>query len=160
MKGNGSRLAQSRFELICYWILTGNERKWASAGSKQILVDLLLNSNRKKRKLTSAGSEQILIDLLLNSNWKWKEIGLGWLRADFGWFAIKLKWEMKGNWPRLAQSRFWLICYSILLGSERKLASADWEQILVDLLSNSNREWKEIGLGWLRADFGWFAIQF
>ena len=80
----------------------------ASAGSKQMLVDLLLNSNRNwllnsnrnglgcfradlglicyriligiQRKLISGGSEQILVDLLSNS----KEIWLGWLRADVG----------------------------------------------------------------------------
>ena len=113
MKRNCLRLAQSRFWLICYWILLRNERKLDSAGSEQISVDLLLNSNRKwkgigvgwlrsrfwlicywilignERKLPSPGSEQILVDLLLNSNRKWKEIGLGWLRADFGWFAIE-----------------------------------------------------------------------
>ena len=42
-----------------------------------------------ERKLASAGSEQILVDLLLNSNWKWKEICLGWVRADAVGFAIK-----------------------------------------------------------------------
>ena len=70
---------------------------------------------------------------------------------------------MKGNWPRLAQSRFWLICFQIqignkvklasagseqilvicycsLIGNEMKLASAGSEQILVDLLLNSNRK--------------------
>ena len=40
-------------------------------------------------KLASAGSEQILVDLLSNSKWKWKEVGLGWLKADSGWFATK-----------------------------------------------------------------------
>ena len=57
---------------------------------------------------------------------------------------------MKGNLPRLAESRFWLISYWILIGNERKLASAASEQILVDLLLNSNRKWKEIGLGWFK----------
>ena len=61
---------------------------------------------------------------------------------------------MKGNWRRLAQGRFWLICYQILIGNEWKLASAGSGQILVDLLLNSNRKWKEIAFGWLKADFG------
>ena len=42
---------------------------------------------------------------------------------------------MKGNWPRLAQSRFCLICYWILIGNKRQLASAGSEQILVDLIT-------------------------
>ena len=33
MKGKGRRLAQSRFLLICYSILIGNERELGSAGS-------------------------------------------------------------------------------------------------------------------------------
>ena len=61
----------------------------ASIGSEQILVDFLSNSIRQERKLASAGSEQILVDLLSNSNKKWKEIGVGWLKPDFGWFAIE-----------------------------------------------------------------------
>ena len=61
---------------------------------------------------------------------------------------------MKGNWPQLAQSIFWLICNQILKGNERKLASAGSEQILVDLLLNYNRKGKEIDLSWLRTDFG------
>ena len=39
--------------------------------------------------LNLAGSEQIVVDLLLNSNKKWKANGVGWLRAGFGWFAIE-----------------------------------------------------------------------
>ena len=35
---------------------------------------------------------------------------------------------MKGNLHRLAQSRFWLICYQILIGNARKLAWATFEQ--------------------------------
>ena len=62
------RLAQSRFWLICRRILIGNERKFASVGSEQILVDLLMNSIGNERKLASAGSEEILVVLLLNSN--------------------------------------------------------------------------------------------
>ena len=31
---------------------------------------------------------------------------------------------MKGNWPQLAQSRFWLHCFQILIRNKRKLASA------------------------------------
>ena len=48
----------------------GNERKLASAGSDQILVDLLLVIIGNERTLASAGSEQILVDLLLTSNRK------------------------------------------------------------------------------------------
>ena len=69
------------------WIASRKKLVWV--GLEQILVDLLLNSNRKWKEIVLAGSEQILVDLLLNSNRKWKEIGLGWLRADFGWFAIE-----------------------------------------------------------------------
>ena len=87
MKGNWLRPPQSRFWLVCYQILIRNKRKLASAGSEQILVDLLLNSIGNERKLASAGSEQILVDLQSYSNKKCKAIG------------------------RLAQSRFWLICY-------------------------------------------------
>ena len=45
MKGNWLRLAQSRLWLIYYQIRMRNERKFASAGSEQILVDLLSSSN-------------------------------------------------------------------------------------------------------------------
>ena len=68
MKGNWLQLAQSRFWLICYQIIIGNERKLASAGSEQILVDLLLIIIANERTLASAGSEQILVDLRSNSS--------------------------------------------------------------------------------------------
>jgi len=42
----------------------------------------LLTGN--ERKLASAASEYILIDLLSNLNRKSNEIGVGWLEADFG----------------------------------------------------------------------------
>ena len=61
---------------------------------------------------------------------------------------------MKGNCARLLQSRFWLICYQILIGNERKLGSGASKQILVDLLSNSNKKCKEIELGCLKAALG------
>ena len=80
--------------------------------------------------------------------------------SGFGHVSLQKSSKKEQHWPQLAQSRFWLICYWILIGNGRKLASAGSEQILVDLLLNSNRKWKEIGLGWLRADFGWFAIEF
>ena len=47
---------------------------------------------------------------------------------------------MEGNWPGLAQSRFWLLCNQILIENERKLAWAGSELILIDLQSNS--DWK------------------
>ena len=87
------------------------------------------------------------MDLQWNANWTWKEIGLGWLRADFdcfaikfqlkvkeiglgwfrvdfGWFAIKFWLNIKGHRLGLVQSRFWLI-----------------------FQFNSNWKFKEIGLG-------------
>ena len=60
----------------------------------------------------------------------------------------------------LAQNRLWLICYWILIRNERQMASAGSEQVLVDLLLNSNKKWRANGVGWLKADFGWFAIEF
>ena len=70
----------------------------------------------------------------------------------------------------MAHSRFSLIYVPILIENERKLAWAGVEHILVDLLAQS-RFWlicnhtliendrklvgsKQIGLGWLREDFG------
>ena len=61
---------------------------------------------------------------------------------------------MKLRWPRQGQSRFWLICYQIQMRNERKLASTGSEQVFVDLLSNSIWKYKEIGIGYLSADFG------
>ena len=133
VKGNRPRLAQSTFWLICLQILIRNKRKLASAGAYfgwfAIKFSLEMKGNwrrlaqrtlwltcyqiliRNERKLASAGSEQVLMNLLLNSNCEWKEIGVGWLRAGVGWFAIKFSLQTKGNWPRLAKSLFWFICY-------------------------------------------------
>ena len=44
--------------------------------------------------------------------------------------------------------------------SDDSARAAGSEHILVNLLLNSNRKWQEIGFDWLRADFGWFAIEF
>ena len=71
---------------------------------------------------------------------------------------VQFECEMKGNWPRQAQSRFCWICYQILIRNTRKLVSAGPEQILVDLQLDSNWKWKEIGVGWLSSDFGWFVV--
>ena len=93
MKGNWFRLAQSRFWLICYSILIGNERGCVRADFSWFAIQFYLEMKgnwprlaqsrcwlicyqiriRSERKLASAGSEQILVDLLLNSNRKWRK---------------------------------------------------------------------------------------
>ena len=89
MKGDLPRLGQSKFCFVSSQILTGNERKLASACSEQIFVICYQLLIGKERKLAPAGSWQMLVDLLLNSDWKCKEIGVGWLRADFSCLAIR-----------------------------------------------------------------------
>ena len=154
-KGNWLVLAQSWFWLICNQILTLKIKgKWSRLAQSRFRLpcNQILIENDKKL----VGSKQIFIDLQSNSNWKWKEISLGRLRADFSWFELNDNWK----WKEIGSDRFQWICDEILIENERNLASAGSRQIFIDLLLNSNRKWKEIGVGWLKADLGWFVIKF
>ena len=83
------------------------------------------------------------MDVQWNANWKWKEIGLGWLRTDFDWFAIRFQLKIKGNWLDLAQSGFWMICNQIPAEHQMTSAWAGSEQILIENFEKTMEKYKK-----------------
>ena len=107
-------------------------------------------------KLVWGSSGPNLNDFYSNFNWKWKEIGLGQLRAESDWFLLR----MQGNWSGTAQDRICLISIQILIENERKLVWGSSGPNLNDLYSNFSWKWKEIGLGQPRTESDWILFKF
>ena len=143
-----------------------NLRKFVGVTPEQNLVDFHLNSNRQKLGNCSgpAQSRIWLIGIwILTENLRkfvWAITDLGHPKAESGWCSFKFKQKIWWNWSGPAQSRIWLICIWILIENVKKIIWASPKKNLVDFHLNFNRKSKEILLGQLRTESGWFSFEF